>query len=157
RWGRTMTRAARTTSKRYGLAILAFVLACAAVNVFPILRGASGTFALTATLVVLAVARWSGTGPALLTTALIALITLPQTMSQELLVRHVLFVVAGVSISLLVGSLREAKQRAEESANQVKGLNADLGRRAAELQTIFEVIPIGVGIAEDASGATIQA
>ena len=111
-----MTRAAQTTWKRYGLAILAFVLACAVVNGFPVLRSAPGMFALTAMLVVLAVARWGGTGPGLLVTALIALTTLPPTMSQVLLVRHVLFVAAGVSISLLVGLLQRVGSVAHWSA-----------------------------------------
>jgi PAS domain S-box-containing protein len=48
----------------------------------------------------------------------------------------------------LVGNFRDvtARKHAERAIEQ---LNGDLQRRVAELQTLLEVIPIGIGIAED--------
>ena len=49
--------------------------------------------------------------------------------------------------------LSERKQAKQE----ILQLNKDLQRRIAELQTLFQVIPIGIGIAEDAECKTIRA
>lgn len=49
----------------------------------------------------------------------------------------------------------EIRQRQEAEA-EVRRLNASLEQRVAELQTLFEFIPIGVGISTDADGRHIQ-
>ncbi len=50
---------------------------------------------------------------------------------------------------------REAEQRLEAEA-EVRRLNATLERRVAELQTLFDLLPVGVGIATDATCRTIR-
>lgn len=44
----------------------------------------------------------------------------------------------------------------EQAREQIVQLNKDLQRRINELQTLFQVIPIGIGIAEDAECKTIR-
>jgi PAS domain S-box-containing protein len=140
---------------RYGLAVLC-VLAAVLVYYLPVIGGDAGTAGILALLAVIAAARWGGTGPGLLATALLVLITWPGEVRREQVVRHVLHSTGGVAISLMIGSLREARRRAEaETARaraaerEVEHLNADLARRVAELNTILEVIPVGIGIAGD--------
>ncbi|MEA5514378.1 ATP-binding protein, partial [Nodularia sp. UHCC 0506] len=65
---------------------------------------------------------------------------------------------------VLVGENREESvvfildlSERKEAKQKVIQLNKDLQRRIAELQTLFQVIPIGIGIAEDAECKTIRA
>ncbi|MEA5581582.1 ATP-binding protein [Nodularia harveyana UHCC-0300] len=44
----------------------------------------------------------------------------------------------------------------QEAREEIIQLNKDLQRRIAELQTLYQVIPIGIGIAEDAECKTIR-
>jgi PAS domain S-box-containing protein len=44
----------------------------------------------------------------------------------------------------------------QQAREQIVQLNQDLQRRITELQTLFQVIPIGIGIAEDAECKTIR-
>ncbi|TVP60936.1 MAG: PAS domain S-box protein [Nodularia sp. (in: Bacteria)] len=65
---------------------------------------------------------------------------------------------------VLVGENREESvvfildlSERQQAKQQIIQLNKDLQRRVAELQTLFQVIPIGIGIAEDAECKTIRA
>ncbi|MDH6097545.1 ATP-binding protein [Anabaenopsis sp. FSS-46] len=74
----------------------------------------------------------------------------------------------GRRIRVLVGYVLLAQNRQEsvafildlsdrqEAREQIVQLNKDLQRRISELQTLFQVIPIGIGIAEDAECKTMR-
>lgn len=75
-----------------------------------------------------------------------------------------LFVVEGVLISVLVGSLQTAQAQIRRSFNQlkaseaeIKDLNQALQRRVDELQTLFNVIPINIIVAEDPDCQVVRA
>src|SRR5262245_42646486 len=111
-----MLRVAGSYGMRYGLAGLAGGVGCALAQV-AFLPGGAVAIGLVAFLIVLVSARWGGVGPGLLATLLIALITLPARRPETFLaVRHALFLACGAVVSLLVGSLRSARGRAENDA-----------------------------------------
>jgi PAS domain S-box-containing protein len=66
------------------------------------------------------------------------------------------FTLEGVLVSILIGSLRTAQTQARMSLSQLRGteaeikdLNQTLQRRVDELQTLFNVLPINIAIADD--------
>jgi PAS domain S-box-containing protein len=70
--------------------------------------------------------------------------------------RMLLFAIQGVVISALVGNIRVVQEQTRCSLQQVQAseaeiqtLNQALQRRVDELQTLFEVIPVNIAIAED--------
>ncbi|MEB3211363.1 MAG: PAS domain-containing protein, partial [Leptolyngbyaceae bacterium] len=67
-----------------------------------------------------------------------------------------IFTLEGVLVSILIGSLRAAQNQARVSLSQLEGseaeiktLNQTLQRRVDELQTLFNVLPINIAIADD--------
>jgi PAS domain S-box-containing protein len=159
-----MIREVGRVGARYGLAVLAVVAAFAVVQIPAVLEGAGASIALVAILAVLIAARWGGIGPGLVATGLITLGTILWYPRSYLPVRYALFISCGTMVSLLVGSLRAARHRAEgdaeglrRSERRIAELNADLRRRVSELRTILEVIPMGIGIAEDPECRMIRA
>jgi PAS domain S-box-containing protein len=56
------------------------------------------------------------------------------------------------AVQVIMRDISERKRAAE----QITSLNTNLQQRVAELQTIFETVPIGLAIAEDTSGQQIK-
>ncbi|MGP1383382.1 MAG: hybrid sensor histidine kinase/response regulator [Thainema sp.] len=78
--------------------------------------------------------------------------------------RMAIFIVQGVLISVLVGSLRAAQIQIRKNLTQIKAsesaikdLNKTLQRRVEELQTLFDVIPINIVVAEDPDCRVVRA
>lgn len=71
-------------------------------------------------------------------------------------IKLAIFILEGILVSILVGSLRMAQTQARNRLSQLKGteaaiqdLNQALQRRVDELQTLFNVLPVNIAIAED--------
>ncbi len=97
-----------------------------------------------------------GLGPGLFATALgtiaveVSLLGTGQPGLQTLdVVRLVLFLAFGTAISVMAGYLRDARQTAERLAR-------DAGRRATELDALFDVSPVGIARAADADCSVIS-
>ncbi|GAB4381536.1 MAG: hypothetical protein Kow00121_40290 [Elainellaceae cyanobacterium] len=82
--------------------------------------------------------------------------------------RTLIFVLEGILISSMAGSLRRTQQRARESIlrdlarlkqaeAEIAALNNDLQNRLNELETLFEVIPIGILISDDLEFKQVRA
>ncbi len=110
-------------------------------------------------------AFYGGRGPGILATLLSAMLTtyyflLPQyewkirTIGAGL--RIILFISEGILISHLIGNLRSAQEKIRKNfeklqatETEIKDLNQTLQRRINELQTLFDIIPLNIAIAED--------
>ncbi|MBD3884129.1 PAS domain-containing protein [Phormidium tenue FACHB-886] len=121
---------------------------------------------------VIVAAFYGGRGPAVLATLLAALFaryffltpqySLALTLPAGL--RLLLFVTQGLLISVFVGSSRLAQlqtkrslERLQATEAEVTVLNQQLQQRVDELQTLFQVIPVGIAIAEDPKCQVIRA
>lgn len=148
----------QTVGFRYGLAIawvfLALVLMLA---LDPMLDLSQASFLLFYGAVTLS-ALYGGRGPGVVATLLSALTAnvFFLTLNGAGVLRLVLFILQGVLISFLVGSLRLAQEQTRRGLNQlkvteteIKELNQTLQRSVNELQTLFSVIPVGIAIADD--------
>lgn len=115
--GRSASGCSRSASVagRYGLAVVILVVSLAVMMV-PVVSKAPGSGILVAFFGILAAAWSGGVGPGLFALALLVVITLPSSMPLWRLVRLVLFIASGAGISLMVGSLRNARRRAEEAS-----------------------------------------
>lgn len=150
--------------KQYGLAIAIVIVALLLMLLLdPWLHLSQASFLLFFGAVTLS-ALYGGRGPGISATALAALCANyfflePQyrwTLDPASGLRMVIFILQGLLISLLVGSLRTAQEQTRKSYHQLQAseaeiiaLNQTLRHRVNELQTLFEVIPIGIAIAED--------
>lgn len=77
--------------------------------------------------------------------------------------KTVVFILQGCVISVLVGSLRTTQQKSERilwerdrTEIKVQQLTYQLMQRVNELQTLFDLLPIGVAIAEDPSCTVVR-
>jgi signal transduction histidine kinase len=91
-------------------------VAAVAVMLIPVVGKAPGSAILVAFFAILAAAWSGGVGPGLFVMALIVLITWPPSMPLWRLIRLVMFLASGAGISLMVGSLRNTRRRAEEAS-----------------------------------------
>jgi signal transduction histidine kinase/ActR/RegA family two-component response regulator len=117
----------RSGCLRYGLAFLALFGAAVFLRI-PTVADAEGTVAIVAMLAVMVVARWGGTGPALFLTSLIVLLTFPTDLRPGKVVRLVLFISGGVSISLMIGALCASRGRAQRDVAHLKLRRDELTR-----------------------------
>jgi PAS domain S-box-containing protein len=118
-------------------------------------------------------AWYGGTGPGLLATLLSAIASdyffltpgeiLSSSPNWQELSREGLFLLEGGFISKLCGAWRQANQRLQKNLVQqqqneimIAALNQDLQRRVNELQTLFDVTPIHIAIAEDAQSQRVR-
>ena len=83
-------------------------------------KRAPGSHPVVATLAILGIAVAAGSGPALGATAIIIGVTLEPNFTAWRVARLILFVVGGVTISLLGGALRAARRRAEEAGAAIR-------------------------------------
>jgi len=150
--------------QRYGLAIVAVLIALALMLALdPYLHLTQASFLLFFGAVTIS-ALYGGRSAGVVATFLSSIFanyyflapryTWELTLSSSL--RMALFLLQGLLISLLVGQLRIAQEQTRQHFHQVqateaevKALNRTLQRRVNELQTLFEVIPINIAIAED--------
>ena len=144
------------TVRRYGFAVLVVLVAAlfrtGLGRAFDLERSPFLLF----TPSVFVAAAVGGLGPGLFATALgtiaveVSLIGTGQPGLQTLdVVRLVLFLAFGTAISVMAGYLRTARQTAERMAR-------DAGRRAAELDALFDVSPVGIARASDADCSVIS-
>jgi len=155
----------------YGLAIAAVLIALLLMLALdPFLHLTQASFLLffgAATLSALYGGRDAGILATLLSAILANYFFLPPLYSLALdlpsALRMGLFTAEGILISVLVGSLRVAQAQVRNSLLQlnaseaeITGLNQALQRRVDELQTLFEVIPVNIAIAEDADCQVIR-
>lgn len=147
---------------RYGFGLGTFALALGVLRLPTVAEG-PGTAILVAFYAILLASWGGGLGPGLMVTGLFVAMAWPESMPAWRLVRLLLFVAGGAGISVLVGSLDASRRRAEgearereEARDRIASLNQDLRRRVAELEAVFEVVPVGIGIAEDAVCRTIR-
>lgn len=75
-----------------------------------------------------------------------------------------LFILQGILISILIGTLRATQAQSRQNLNwlkaseaEIKNLNQALQRRVDELQTLFNVIPINIVVAEDPECRVVRA
>jgi signal transduction histidine kinase len=161
---RTMTPRQSPPWKRYGFAILSTLIALGLMLLLdPYLHLTQASFLLFFGAVTLS-AFYGGRSPGLVATVLSSIFAnyyfLEPRFSLDLTLpsglRMALFILEGVVISLLVGALRVAQEQIRQHFHQlqateaeVKDLNLTLQRRVDELQTLFDVIPVNIAIAED--------
>jgi signal transduction histidine kinase len=96
----------------------------------------------------LAVAWVAGLGPSLLAVGLAAWLTWREPTLERVL-RHVALLGVSLGMILAIASLRAARRR-------VAALNDDLARKVAELEAVLDVLPVGVGIADDPECRSIR-
>jgi PAS domain-containing protein len=112
---------------RYGVAALTIVPAMAFMALVPGVPRWPGTAALVCLFAVLLSAWYGGFGPGLLTTALVATLTLTPDFPLWKQVRLLVFIAEGALISSLLGSLHTARRRAEESERWLAAVLSSIG------------------------------
>jgi PAS domain S-box-containing protein len=106
-------------------------------------KKAPGSHPVVATLAILGTAVLAGTGPGLLATAVIIGVTLEPNFAPWRVARLVLFVVGGVTISVLGGALRAARRRAEEAGAAIR-------RSEERLRAILDNSPAAIFLKDTA-------
>lgn len=158
--------------QRYGIAIASVVVALLLMLALDqVLHLVKASFLLFFGAVTIS-ALYGGRGPGIVATLLSALwanfyFIEPQYIFGLSLsggLRLVVFILEGITISWLIGSLRVAQAQIRRSFNQlkaseaeIKNLNQALQRRVDELQALFNVIPINIVVAEDPDCQVVRA
>ncbi len=158
--------------QRYGIAIASVMVALSLMLALdPFLKLTQASFLLFFGAVTIS-ALYGGWQAGIFATLLSAVLAnyfflVPQqtwTLNVAGFLRLAFFVLQGTLISVLVGSLQTAQAQIRKSFNQlkaseveIKGLNQALQRRVDELQTLFNVIPINIVVAEDPDCQVVRA
>jgi PAS domain S-box-containing protein len=112
--------------RRYGVALLILGLGSLTLTV-PVIGQRPATGMTVVFFVILLSAWYGGLGPGLMNTALIAILMPGSSFPLRRVVRLVLFVASGVSISVLAELLHASRRRAEESRRWLAAVLASIG------------------------------
>ncbi|MBW4565929.1 MAG: PAS domain S-box protein [Mojavia pulchra JT2-VF2] len=150
--------------KRYGVAILSVMIALLLMLALdPVAQLTNARFLLFFSAVTIS-AFYGGRSPGIVATLLSAGFAYyyflePQyswNLNQASGLQLALFILEGVLTSLLVGALRATQAQLRKNFHQLEAIQAEnqnltqaLQRRVDELQTLFDVIPVNIALAED--------